>query len=109
VRPTRSSGLRHGPTLGDDGLIEKVRTAHAGVHQVDVGLEREAGIGVAWPSLNLLYVPARLKKQAGAGMAEHVEGDCRPNLLLAFDFHLDLEPGPDGGGSQGASIDIFRS
>lgn len=91
------------------GLIEKVRAAHAGIHQVDIGLEGEARISMTHPSLNLLHVPARLKKQAGAGVAERVEGNSRPRFLLALDLYFHLEPGPDGSGSQGAPVDVFGS
>lgn len=74
---------------------------------MDVGLEREAGVCVAQPGLNLLHVPACLEKQAGAGVAERMKGHGRPRFSRAVDHHLNFEPGRDSRGSQGAAVDVF--
>lgn len=47
-------------------LIHKGRIADPGVHQVDVELQRESGVGVAQPLRDLLHVAAGLEQQRGS-------------------------------------------
>ena len=53
----------------------KGRVADPGVHQVDVDLQGEPGVGVAQPLRDLLHVAPGLEQQGGAGVAEGVERD----------------------------------
>lgn len=75
------SGLPCHPLATPHGLIEESRAADTCVHQMDIGREREAGVGVAEPGLHLLHIPPGLKEQTRAGVAEGVEGDRRAGPL----------------------------
>lgn len=61
-------------------MIEEGGVAEPGIHQMDLGPQGEAGVGVAQPLLHLLDVPPVVEEQRRAGVPEGVEGHGRPDL-----------------------------